>query len=269
MEVKAGTAPIGVFDSGLGGLTVLKALSRRLPGEDFLYYGDTAHIPYGNKSADAVTRYSLSITRFLQDKGVKLIVTACNTASVYALETLKRELDIPVVGVAASGAAAAVQGGDRRVGVIGTYGTVKSGAYERLIKEISPRTEVISRACPLFVPLVEEGWVEHPVTAEVAGIYLEPLIGRVTSVILACTHYPVIKKTIEEVLGPEIRVIDSALEVAKTVEKMIENNGAGGKDAGKCRFYVSDAPELFALRSPLFMGGLNQTAELAAPEDLK
>lgn len=248
----------------MGGLTVLKAVAERLPNEDLVYYGDTAHLPYGNKSSEAVARYSLSIARYLTEKGIKLLIVACNTASVFALEILKAELSVPVIGVVEPGVSAATGTASKAVGVIGTYGTIKSGAYENAIKKANPEIDVVSRACPLFVPFVEEGWIDHPVTSQVADIYLGPFAGKVDSVILGCTHYPVIKHVIEKTLGSDIIVVDSALEVAKAAEKKIIETGNRGNGQGSCEFYVSDAPELFKERGPLFLG--KQVKDVALAE---
>jgi len=210
------SAPIGVFDSGIGGLTVVHELIRQLPHESIVYFGDTARVPYGPKSPDTVRRYSREIAAYLTEQGVKAIVVACNTATAHALGTLRGELALPVVGVVEPGARAAVAATRTgRIGVIGTVGTIKSGAYERAICALSPTAQVVARACPLFVPLVEEGWVDHEATRLVAETYLEPLVkANVDTLVLGCTHYPLLKPLLRQVMGPDIRLIDSAEETA-------------------------------------------------------
>ena len=211
---------IGVFDSGLGGLTAVRELFRVLPGERVIYFGDTARVPYGSKSRDTITRFSLEIARFLLRQDVKCLLVACNTASSYALDTLKSRLEIPVIGVIDPPAGVAVTAGPprdgvRRVGVIGTQATVASGAYARAIERLAPGTYVVSRACPLFVPLIEEGWLDHPVTRHVAEEYLGGLRDeRLDCLILGCTHYPLIAPLVQEIVGPQVRLIDSGAEAA-------------------------------------------------------
>ncbi len=240
--------PIGVFDSGIGGLTVFKALRRRMPEEDLIYFGDTAHVPYGSKSKEAVTRYSLAIARFLASRGIKLLVVACNTSSALALPELKRRVAIPVVGVIAPGARAAAAATRRRsVAVIGTEATIASGVYVKALKTALPGVKARGIACPLFVPLVEEGWWDHAVTAAVARQYLKPLKGSgIDALILGCTHYPLLKKTLKSVMGPSIELIDSAEQTALETEELLEETRLrrqGGR--GKNEFYVSDAPKRF------------------------
>lgn len=248
--------PIGVFDSGMGGLTVLRAIMDKLPGEDMLYFGDTAHLPYGNKSPEAITRYSLEVAEFFMERNVKLMVVACNTASVYALDTLKEKLSIPVIGVVESGVNAALNRAKKSIGIIGTYGTIKSRTYENKIRSRNPDIKIYSRHCPLFVPLVEEGWIDHPVTREVAGIYLSDLREKIDLIILACTHYPLIKGVISETLGPDVNVIDSAMEVAKAVENKIMQMNILNHSSEKQRseFYVTDAPDNFIKMGEIFLG---------------
>jgi glutamate racemase len=244
----ASRRPIGVFDSGIGGLTVLRALARRLPHEDLIYFGDTAHVPYGAKSPEAVTRYSLAVARFLEKEGVKALVVACNTASALALPTLKKKLKIPVLGVIGPGAraaAGATRGG--RVGIIGTEATVASGAYVEALRRVLPKARTASTACPLFVPLVEEGWWSRGVTEDVAREYLGPIKkAKVDTLILGCTHYPLLKPIIGRVVGSKIRLIDSAEETAKETEARLDKEGLlrrSGK--GRRLFYASDAPKRF------------------------
>ncbi|HEU5217609.1 MAG TPA: glutamate racemase, partial [Gemmatimonadales bacterium] len=213
-------APIGIFDSGLGGLTVAHAIFERLPHDSTIYFGDTARVPYGPKSADTVRRYSLEIMEWLLSERVKAIVVACNTSTAHALEALRAASPVPVIGVIEPGARAAVAAaGGLPIGVIGTSGTIGSGAYEREIRRLTPGTAVIARPCPLFVPLVEEGWFDHPATRLIAEEYLAPLTdGGIGSLVLGCTHYPLLKPLLQEVVGPRVALIDSAEETARAVE---------------------------------------------------
>jgi glutamate racemase len=189
--------PIGIFDSGIGGLTVLKAVAELLPHEDLIYLGDTARVPYGTKSAGTVRRYASQNIRFLLQKDVKMVVVACNTASAFALDFVKEEFPIPILGVIGPGVSGAVRTGGKRIGIIGTEGTIGSGAYEREIRQHRDGVFVTSAACPLFVSLVEEGWLECRVTEEIASIYLQPLLSQeIDTLILGCTHYPLLKKTL-------------------------------------------------------------------------
>ena len=249
-------SPIGVFDSGVGGLTVLQALTALLPHEDFIYVGDTARVPYGTKSAESVRRFSLEIARFLKGRGVKMLVVACNTASALALTELHKAMPFPVLGVIEPGAHAALAGSTGgRVGVIGTEATIRSGAYEKALHRLSPGLRVISRACPLFVPLVEEGWVDHPVARAVARIYLEPLLQcNVDTLVLGCTHYPLLKPTLKKVVG-RVKLIDSAEETAKDVRDRLRKEGllAQGRPS-RLEFFSSDDPEKFSRLGRLFLG---------------
>lgn len=239
------TRPIGMFDSGIGGLTVLREIRRIMPEEPIIYLGDTARVPYGTKSRETVVRYSLNNAKFLVENGVKMIVVACNTASSYALPELSAAFDVPVIGVVEGGVAAAVKDSSGRIGVIGTEATVRSGAYHDEIKRLLPGASVLSKPCPLFVALVEEGWTENDVAHAVAAEYLAEFDGKVDTMVLACTHYPLLKKTIKDTLGGGVRLIDSAEETARLVaEKMRARGmeaGAGGHDG--VRFIVTDSPE--------------------------
>jgi glutamate racemase len=204
--------PIGIFDSGVGGLTVYRALHEQLPQERFVYLGDTARVPYGTKSLATVERYAVENARFLAAHGVKILVVACNTASALALPAIRASVGVPVVGVIEPGAGMAVRAASvgRRVGVIATEATVRSGAYRRAIRELAPEVEVIERACPLFVALAEEGWAETDVARTVAQEYLTDFrSGRVDALVLGCTHYPILRRVIRETLGDEVRLIDS------------------------------------------------------------
>ena len=243
-------SPIGVFDSGLGGLTVFKALARHMPEESLVYFGDTAHVPYGSKSPSAISRFSTEIARFLAGRGIKLLVVACNTSSALALPAIRRAVKVPVIGVIEPGARAALaasRGG--RIGVIGTEATVKSGAYPRAIRALSPRTKIASQACPLFVPLVEEGWWSGDVVAAVARRYVAPLrAARTDTVILGCTHYPYLKAVLAKAMGPRVSLIDSADETARETERVLSEIGLRARAGrpGRRMFYASDAPERFA-----------------------
>jgi glutamate racemase len=217
--------PIGIFDSGIGGLTVVRAIKDLLPKEDLFYLGDTARLPYGNKDRLTIERYSLEIAGLLTAEGAKLIVVACNTASALALPRLHEVFRIPIIGVIESGARAAVaQTQNRRVGIIGTRATVASRAYERTIQSIDPGVTVLSQPCPLLVPLIEEGMFDHSVTIEMLHHYLDPLIAeRIDTLVLGCTHYPLLKKTIAGVIGDEIVLVDSAENCAAQVVEVLRN----------------------------------------------
>lgn len=252
------TQPIGVFDSGIGGLTVLKAIKARLPHESAIYFGDTARVPYGIKSGETVTRFSLEIADYLSAFGIKMLVVACNTASSVALNVLREKLDVPVVGVLMPGAYAAsrttVTG---RVGIIGTEGTVKSGAYARLIRNIRPGTEVFMRPCPLFVPMVEEGRLSGDIARLAAEEYLAPLKAEgIDTLVLGCTHYPLLKEVIATVMGPSVTLIDSASETAKEVERVLGKKGLLNETGGAAttRYLVTDAPERFKELGERFLG---------------
>jgi len=251
-------SPIGIFDSGVGGLTVFRALERRLPNESLIYLGDTARVPYGTRSVQTVERYAIEDAGFIRSKNVKAIVVACNTASAMAANRLREALDVPVLGVIGPGArraVAATQSG--YVGVIATEGTVASGAYERAMLALNPRLEVISRACPLFVPLAEEGWLDHPVTRQVAEEYLtEMRASRVDTLVLGCTHYPILRPLIDEVMGDHIAFIDSGEAVADEVAHLLESRGLLRQSSAPrtTRFYVTDAAIRFRRVAELFLG---------------
>jgi glutamate racemase len=238
-----------VFDSGLGGLTVFRALARRMPEESLIYFGDTARVPYGSKSPEAIARFSTAVARFLARKGVKLLVVACNTSSAWALPAIRRAVKIPVIGVIEPGARAALaatRGG--RVGVIGTEATVKSQAYPKALRALSRRVKVESRACPLFVPLVEEGWWDGPVVEATVRRYAAPLKrARVDTLILGCTHYPYLKPVLRRVLGAKTALVDSAEETARETERALARLGLRAPKGrrGAREFYASDAPERF------------------------
>ncbi|MCI6004812.1 MAG: glutamate racemase [Blautia sp.] len=244
-------APIGVFDSGVGGLTVAREIMRNLPSEKIVYFGDTARVPYGSKSRETIIRYSRQIIRFLQEQQVKAIVIACNTASAFALDAVRDELEIPVLGVIEPGAlVAARETRNKRVGVIGTIGTVGSGIHEDFLRKLDPEITVFGKACPLFVPLVEEGWLHDPITFEVARRYLRELQEReIDTLILGCTHYPLIRSTIREVMGEGVRLVNPAYESALELKRLLteEDLLSTGKEQEEFpyRFYVSDLADKF------------------------
>ena len=253
-------APLGVFDSGIGGLTVARSLFERLPRESVIYFGDTARVPYGPKSPDTVRRYSAEILAYLLHRGVKAVVVACNTSTAHALDYLKEHSPVPVVGVIEPGARAAARASrSGKIGVIGTAGTIASGAYERAITAVRPDAAVYARACPLFVPLVEEAWFNHPATELIAREYLTPLSqARVDVLVLGCTHYPLLKPLLAKVMGPGVTLIDSAAETASAVAQELEQRGlqASRRDATPAshRFVVSDDEPHFRRVGARFLG---------------
>jgi glutamate racemase len=250
---------IGIFDSGVGGLTVLREIMRSLPQEDTLYFGDTARVPYGTKSPETVTRYACEIASFLMKRDIKLLIVACNTASAVALPALERLLTIPVVGVIEPGARRATQvTRSGKIGVIGTAGTIRSSAYTREIKRLKPEAEVLTRDCPLFVPLAEEGWTENQVARLTAHIYLKELQeSEVDTLVLGCTHYPLLKPLIADVMGPDVTLVDSAEETARTVATILADNGLIRPPAeiGNHNYYVTDIPAGFVRVGNRFLGG--------------
>ena len=234
-------APIGVFDSGVGGLTVFHALERRLSGQPLVYLGDTARVPYGTRSPETVVRYSREAARFLRGHRISMLVVACNTASSVALDAMAEEAGVPVVGVIRPGARRAVeQSRSGRIGVIGTRATVGSAAYDATIRELRPDARVTSHACPLFVPLAEEGWIDDDVTVEIARRYLEPLrAAEVDVLVLACTHYPLLRDVIGRVMGPAVELVDSAESVALAVRARLADNDPAN-DGAEHHFFVTD-----------------------------
>jgi glutamate racemase len=259
-------SPIGIFDSGIGGLTVARAIFEQLPGESTVYFGDTARVPYGPKSPETVRRYSLEILRWLLDQQVKAVVIACNTSTAHALETLQAESPVPVIGVIEPGAAAAASvGGERPIGVIGTAGTIASNAYAKAIRRVRPDAMVEQRACPLFVPLVEEGWFEHPAGDLIAREYLAPLTAAgVGALVLGCTHYPLLKPLLQRVMGPGVRLIDSGEETARVVASAIRERGLEAPDGAPAghRFVVSDDEARFRQVGVRFIGDRLDRAEV-------
>lgn len=245
-------APIGVFDSGVGGLTVAREIMRQIPNERIVYFGDTARVPYGSKSQNTIIRYSRQIIRFLRTKDVKAIVVACNTASAFALETIQPELDIPIIGVVKPGAkVAALKTENGKIGVIGTEGTIRSEIYTKTIHSENPGTEVMGKACPLFVPLVEEGWTKDAVTVTVAERYLKSFKeSDIDTLILGCTHYPLLRSVVGKIMGERVHLVNPAYETAVELRRLLEEQGIANdgdhKDGEeKYRFYVSDAAEKF------------------------
>jgi glutamate racemase len=265
---------IGIFDSGVGGLTVLKEVVQALPQEDTIYLGDTARVPYGTKSPETVIRYSQQIARYLQSRDIKLLVVACNTASAVALASLQQEFSIPIVGVIEPGARAAVAATKSgKVGVIGTAGTIASSAYTKAIKRINPDIEVVTRACPLFVPLAEEGWVDNEVARLTAQSYLSELKEHgVDTLVLGCTHYPILKDVIAAEMGPGVTLVDSAEQTAITVARILSEQQllrpVGEK--GNHHYYVTDIPAGFIRVGNRFLGGgLGDVYQVNLEEELQ
>lgn len=249
---KLSNSPIGIFDSGVGGLTVAREIMRQLPQEKLVYFGDTARVPYGSKSQTTIIRYTRQIIRFLQSKNVKAIVVACNTASAFALEEVADEIDIPIIGVVKPGAkVAAKTTKNNKIGVIGTAGTIDSKLYTKIIHQSNKKAQVLGKACPLFVPLVEEGWLNDPVTLEIAKRYLMPLMeSGIDTLIMGCTHYPLLRTTIQEIVGDGVQLINPAYETTKELYKLLNEtnlirNGNELMLGNQYEFYVSDAADKF------------------------
>ncbi len=250
-------APIGVFDSGIGGLTVLRALTRTLPREQFLYLGDTARVPYGSKSGEVVTRYALEIADFFLERGVKMLVVACNTTSALALEVLRAHSPVPVLGVVEPGARAAMRATrNRRVGVIGTEATIASGAYASALRTLDRKVEIFTRPCPLFVPLAEEGWVENEIARRTVALYLSSLRrSGIDTLVLGCTHYPLLADAIGACLGDAALVVDGGLETAREVRRALEATKLlRRRGTGAASFFVTDVPERFVRVGERFYG---------------
>jgi glutamate racemase len=260
---------VGIFDSGVGGLTVLRQLADRLADESFIYLGDTARVPYGTKSAETVIRYAKACANLLYRRGIKLLVVACNTASAYALDVLRDDLTVPVVGVIEPGARnAAASSRNGRIGVVGTVGTIRSGVYEAAIRTLAPQAKVFCKACPLFVPLAEEGWTQGTVPRQVAREYLQELaIHGIDTLVLGCTHYPLLKPVIAEAMTDSVTLVDSAEAAAAVVGATIERMGlTTPRPSGpRHRFLVTDDPEAFCRIGKHFMGA-GITDELANVE---
>ena len=247
-------APIGVFDSGVGGLTVAREIMRQIPNERIVYFGDTARVPYGSKSKDNIIKFSRQIIRFLQTENVKAIVIACNTASALALDEMQQEFDLPILGVVKPGAKVAVETtANKRIGLIGTEANIRSGVYTRYIKSLDDEAKVFEKACPLFVPLVEEGWLHDDITLQVASRYLEELKEKdIDTLIMGCTHYPLIRSTIRKVMCDKVNLVNPAYETAIELKNLLERDNLANKcdvdsPSSMYRFYVSDAEEKFKL----------------------
>jgi glutamate racemase len=251
--------PIGIFDSGIGGLTVLKEIIHALPLENTIYLGDTARVPYGIRSAETVTRYSFENTRFLFAKKIKMLVVACNTVSSVSLDAIRLSVDIPVIGVIEPGARAAVAATrSGKIGVIGTVATIRSGAYANAIRTLDPAVEVFGLPCPLFVPLVEEGWTDGPIVKMTAERYLSDMRGRgIDTLVLGCTHYPLLKGVLSSVMGEGVTLIDSAIETARQMRGVLAELSLLQTPSGKVlrEFYVTDSPEKFLDVGERFLGG--------------
>jgi glutamate racemase len=247
-----------MFDSGVGGLTVLREVMRQLPRESITYFGDTARVPYGSKSRDVIVRFSTEIGQFLMQERVKMLVVACNTASAFALPVMRQRFTVPIIGVIAPGARAALAATQtKRIGVIGTEGTIESQAYSEAIHYLDPHAEVFGQACPLIVPLVEEGWIDKPVARDIVKEYLLPLLeNKIDTLVLGCTHYPLLKGLLSSVAGPHVTLIDSAEETARAMGQLLNENHleASSNNSAIRRFYVSDAPEKFERTGRRFLG---------------
>lgn len=250
--------PIGVFDSGIGGLTVVKRLSSVLPRESIVYFGDTARVPYGSKSNSTVVEYSIQNTNFLLHKNVKAVVVACNTASSIAIPELRKNFDVPIIGVILPGADMAVkETKNKKIGVIGTRATISNQAYSKAIQDIDSSIEVFEKACPLFVPIAEEGWINHRATYEIAEEYLKELREHeIDTLVLGCTHYPILADVIQEVIGKDVTLIDSGIATAEVVRSEINRIGFETNSAvpGNLDLYVSDIPTTFKQVAELFLG---------------
>ncbi|MBV6512065.1 MAG: Glutamate racemase [Ignavibacteriaceae bacterium] len=250
--------PIGVFDSGIGGLTVVKEIMAKLPNERIIYFGDTARVPYGSKSNETVIEYSLQDASFLVQKNVKIIVVACNTASSVAIPALREKFTIPVVGMIEAGSAyAANESKEKKIGVIGTRSTISNRSYSKELKRIDPEFDVFEKACPLFVPLAEEGWIDHNATLEIAEEYLRELKElSVDTLLLGCTHYPILKPVIQKVMGEKVKLIDSGVAAAQRVAAELDRIGlrSNSNGLGVVSYYVSDIPSTFEKVASLFLG---------------
>jgi len=263
-------SPIGVFDSGVGGLSVLREIRRELPHESLLYVADSGHAPYGDRPGEFIQARATAVTGALIGLGAKAIVVACNTATAHALPQLQRECTVPVIGVVEPGARAAVAASRRfELGVIGTSGTIGSGAYERAIRAIAPDADIVARACPLFVPLVEEGWLDTEATRLIAREYLTPLqAAGIDTLVLGCTHYPLLKPLLADVLGPDVILIDSAHETATETARILQTRGLladeatiGRSAVRRHRFIASDAPDHFLRLGQRFLGSAIECVE--------
>lgn len=250
--------PIGVFDSGIGGLTVVKRLFSNLPKENIVYFGDTARVPYGSKSNSTVIEYSIQNTNFLLSKNVKAVIVACNTASSVAIDELRKKFDVPIIGMIEPGASLAVKStSNGKIGVIGTRATISNKAYSVAIKRLNANIEVFEKACPLFVPLAEEGWINHAATYEIAEEYLKELREKnIDTLVLGCTHYPILSDIIQKVIGRNVKLIDSGIASSEIVRNELKRIGLETNSAvpGQASFYVSDVPTTFKQVAELFLG---------------
>lgn len=256
--MKNKTMPLGVFDSGIGGLTVVKSLRKMLPNEYIIYFGDTARVPYGSKSSETIRQFAFQDARFLIARNVKMIIVACHSVSSVCLDDLKKEFDLPIIGVLEPGAKAAVQATrNGRIGVIGTQATIFSGAYEKTIKKLSKEIEIIAKPTPLFVPLVEEGFITSPITYQVAKFYLTPLLNeRIDTLLLGCTHYPLLKNMISRLFKNKIKIVDASLETAKETKQVLSTMNLlnNRKNKASSRFYFSDLTPNFTDIGRRFLG---------------
>ncbi len=266
-------SPIGVFDSGVGGLTVAREIMRQMPDERIVYFGDTARVPYGSKSCSTVIRFTRQIIRFLMTQDVKAIVIACNTATACALEAVEKEVDIPVVGVIHAGARTAIESTKNgKIGIIGTEGTIRSGVYTRVMKEMREDIEVTGKPCPLLVPLVEEGLLHDSVTDEIASRYLSELKGKyIDTLVLGCTHYPLLRSTVGRLMGPEVTLVNPAYETALELKQILDENGLlcgqDSSDLEKYCFYVSDLAEKFtSFAASILPGQVKETKQINIEE---
>lgn len=267
-------APVGVFDSGVGGLTVVREIIRQIPKERIVYFGDTARLPYGSKSRDTVIRYSRQIIRFLNAMEVKAIVVACNTASAYALETIQAETSLPVIGVINAGARTAVHATHNgRIGVIGTEGTIGSGIYTEVMKKMRDDIEVFGKSCPLFVPLVEEGLLHDSVTDEIASRYLSVLKGKyIDTLVLGCTHYPLLRSTIRRLIGDEVTLVNPAYETAVELRELLAARDLSREEQApllgeQYQFFVSDLAEKFTdFATAILPGEVKETRQISIEE---
>jgi len=252
------TNPIGFFDSGIGGLSVVKAFMQLMPNENIVYFGDTARVPYGSKSNDTVIEYSIQAANFLLRKNIKLLVVACNTASSVALTELRKFLTIPVIGMIEPGSKMAVEfTRNNKIGVIGTNATINNKAYSNQLKKLNPKVKVFEKACPLFVPLAEEGWINHKATSMIAKEYLTEMKEKeIDTLILGCTHYPILSNIIQNAIGKKVKLIDSGSPSARLVEDYLNGRGLRNQSVhhGQSEFYVSDVPTKFREIAERFLG---------------
>ena len=258
MSISDKQKPIGVFDSGIGGLTVVKRLASTLPNENIIYFGDTARVPYGSKSNSTVIEYSVQNTKFLLQKNIKALVVACNTASSIAIPDLKKIFDIPIIGMIEPGSTMALaKSKNNKIGVIGTRATIGNLAYSKEIKKMNDKVEVFEKPCPLFVPLAEEGWIKHKATYEIAEEYLKELREEeIDTLVLGCTHYPILTEIIQKVIGPKVSLIDSGVASSELIKKELEKFDllSDSGTTGSQEYYVSDIPAKFKEVAELFLG---------------